>query len=66
MTFMIGAASHFSQYGIVATSNVSRAVHNTMKKNFGFVNFKVENCLVKTSWALYNVLYKIEQDFLDI
>jgi len=27
-------ASHFSQYGIVANSNVSRAVHNTMKKKF--------------------------------
>ncbi len=58
------AASHFAQYGIVATSNVSRAVHNTMKKNFGFVNFKVR-CIVGT-FVLYRKSFckKIKLSFL--
>ncbi len=59
-TSILFAASHFAQYGIVATSNVSRAVHNTMKKNFGFVNFKVTICFIsllakKASWAFYTI-----------
>ena len=49
------SADHFSQYGIVNTSNVSRAVHNTMKKNFGFVNFKV--CVLFKGRHLSFLLY---------
>lgn len=56
-------ASHFSQYGIVATSNVSRAVHNTMKKSFGFVNFK-ETMAVKR--VLQNPRHFINEKYVDI
>lgn len=56
-------ASHFSQYGIVATSNVSRAVHNTMKKNFGVVNFR-ETMAVKR--VLQNPRHYIHEKHVDI
>lgn len=56
-------ADHFSQYGIVNTSNVSRAVHNTMKKNFGFVNFK-ETMAVKR--VLQNPKHFINQKQVDV
>merc|ERR1740128_569012 len=56
-------ASHFSQYGIVTTSNVSRAVHNTMKKNFGFVNFK-ETMAVKR--VLQNPRHYVNEKHVDI
>jgi len=56
-------ADHFSQYGIVNTSNVSRAVHNTMRKNFGFVNFK-ETMAVKR--VLQNPKHFINQRQVDI
>ncbi|XP_023329967.1 polyadenylate-binding protein RBP45 [Eurytemora carolleeae] len=56
-------ASHFSQYGIVTTSNVSRAVHNTMKKNFGVVNFK-ETMAVKR--VLQNPRHYINEKYIDV
>jgi len=56
-------ASHFSQYGIVANSNVSRAVHNTMKKNFGVVSFK-ETMAVKR--VLQNPRHFVNDQYVDI
>jgi len=56
-------ASHFSQYGIVSNSNVSRAVHNTMKKNFGVVSFK-ETMPVKR--VLQNPRHYVNDQYVDI
>lgn len=56
-------ASHFSQYGIVANSNVSRAVHNTMKKNFGVVIFR-ETMPVKR--VLQNPRHFVNDQYVDI
>jgi len=56
-------ASHFSQYGIVASTNVSRAVHNTMKKNFGVVIFR-ETMPVKR--VLQNPRHFINEQYVDI
>jgi len=56
-------ASHFSQYGVVASSNVSRAVHNTMKKNFGVVCFS-ETMPVKR--VLQNPRHYINEQYVDI
>jgi len=56
-------ASHFSQYGIVASTNVSRAVHNTMKKNFGVVSFR-ETMPVKR--VLQNPRHFINDQYVDI
>lgn len=56
-------ASHFSQYGIVASTNVSRAVHNTMKKNFGVVSFR-ETMPVKR--VLQNPRHFLNEQYVDI
>jgi len=56
-------ASEFSKYGLVDTSNVSRAIHNTMKKSFGFVNFK-ETMAVKR--VLQNPRHYIHEQHVDI
>lgn len=56
-------AAQFSQYGIVAGSNVSRAVNNTMKKNFGVVSYK-ETMPVKR--VLQNPRHFVNEKYVDI
>ena len=56
-------AAQFSQYGIVAGSNVSRAANNTMKKNFGVVSYK-ETMPVKR--VLQNPRHFVNEKYVDI
>ena len=56
-------AAQFSQYGIVAGSNVSRAVNNTMKKNFGVVSYK-ETMPVKR--VLQNPRHFVNEKYVDV
>jgi len=56
-------ADHFSTYGPIATSNVSRAVHNTMKKNFGLVAF-TDTMPVKR--VLQNPRHYVNEQFVEI
>jgi len=56
-------ADHFSTYGTVANSNISKRQHNTMKKNFGVVQFK-ETMAVKR--ALQNPRHFINEQFVHL